>query len=121
MVRVVLHERSPTGEITRDHLHGSEQCSRLPIALGAETEAIRHQPLYSQPGKLAQSVQILKRGGEPLESAFLQEGTQPQFDPGAISEGLVTRATLAERLRDDITIGIFIAEFVDLTIVNADI
>src|SRR5688572_508048 len=121
MVRVVLHERSPTGEITRDHLHGSEQCSRLPIALGAETKAIRHQSLYSQTGKLAQSVQILKRGGEPLESAFLQERTQTQLNPGTISERLVARATLAQGLRDAITIGIFIAELVDLTIVDADI
>jgi hypothetical protein len=70
----------PPGRPARHDLHGAQQRRGLPVALGAEAVAVRHEPLHREAGELLEAVEVLEGGGEALEAAVLEERAQPQLD-----------------------------------------
>ena len=90
----------PPGKPVRHHLHRPHQRSRLPIAFGAETVAVRHQPLHREARQLRQAVEVFERVGEGFEPALVQERPQSDLDLRRIAERLVPRATFPQLGRE---------------------
>jgi hypothetical protein len=97
-------------------LHRAHEGRDLPVALGAETVAVGHQPLRRDPRKLLEPMQVLEGVGEAVEAALLEEGAESQLDPRRVTQGLVPRAILFEAGHHLIRCRILGAERIDLRI-----
>ena len=87
-------------EAAAHHLRDPDERGRLPVALGAEAVAVRHQPLRGDARQLSEAVEILEGVGEGPEPARVEEAAQTGLDPGGVAQGLAAVASLAERGRE---------------------
>ncbi|MNI82755.1 hypothetical protein D3C76_1594000 [compost metagenome] len=61
------------------HLEGAQQGCGLPVPFRAETEALLHQALTSEPRQLVQAMEIFKGGSKGAKAAVGEEFLHPQF------------------------------------------
>ena len=103
VVGVVFHERGAARQAGGHHLHGAHQRGGLPVALGAEAVAVRHQALDGEAGELRQAVQVLEGRREGAEAAVLEEAAHAQLDarrlPQRSGAGPARRSSLATAYR----------------------
>ena len=85
MVCVVLHEGGAAPSAATHDFQGAHQQRGLPVALGAEAVALGHEPLYGNPGKLAQTAQVLEIGRKGVKFTDFEERAQANFDLCGVS------------------------------------
>jgi hypothetical protein len=73
-----------------------DQHRRLPVPFGAESVAVRHQPLHRQAGQLLQPAQVLEVGRESPESAGVEEGPESELDRGTVAQRLMALLSAPE-------------------------
>ena len=73
-------------------LHQPDHDRRLPVALGAEADAVGHQALDADARQLGEPIEILERVGEAPEAAVLEECAQSDLDPRGLAQLVAPRA-----------------------------
>ena len=118
VIGVIFHERGAAIQPLRHHLQRAQQRGRLPVALGAESIASRHQTLRGQARQLRQAVQIFECCGESGEVAFLQELRQPELDPRRLAHRIMPIATGAQVRAHEVSRLVFRRQRVNLGIAD---
>ena len=114
VIGVVLHQRRAAGQAGAHDLGRPDQHRRLPVPFGAESVAVRHQPLHRQAGQLLQPAQVLEVGREGPESAGVEEGPEPELDRGTVAQRLMALLSALELGRDVIGVLVLLHQRVDV-------
>ena len=88
MIGVVLHKSGSAVFVFAHGFHDRQQRRHFPIALAAETVALRHQILSRQTRQLLQAVQILEGIRKGPAALTAQHPLDGDFLPGLIGNGL---------------------------------
>ena len=116
VVGVVLHEGAAPAAAAAHHFKRAHEGGVLPVALGSEAVALRHQPLNRQAGELSQAVQVLEGVGKRAIAAGFEEAAQAGLDAGGLAQGVVALAAGSQIRIEVVAVGILGAERVNLGI-----
>ncbi len=114
VVGVVLHERGAARQACAHDLGGSDEHGRLPVTLGAEAEALRHQPLDREPRELTQRAEVLEVGRERRRAEVAEEPEERELLTRAVAQRLVPFAVLAQLGSDVVEVLVLGDERVDV-------